>query len=162
MPPAPSSIDLLAELPRAERRAAGDADVLVRPDVVGASGNARLAIVMRAPARVIWLVRLPTHPHIHTALSLAPEPDGNLGSGVTARVGISDGRSYDQPFLLKVTPDPSGAVVWHDVDIDLGAYAGWQWSLFYRPSEITWRINFSADLAPSGTLAWARPSIDRK
>jgi len=117
---------------------------------------------MHAPARVIWLVRLPAHSHIHTAVALAPEPDGSVGAGVTARVGISDERSYDQLFLLKLTADPSGAVVWRDVDIDLGAYAGWQWSVFYRPSEITWRINFSADLAPSGTLAWARPSIDRQ
>lgn len=158
----PPSIDLLAELPRAERRAPGEVDQRIRPDVVGAGGNSRMALVMLAPARVIWSVRLPTRPRIHTAVALAPDPGGSMGGGVTARVGISDGRSYDQPFLLKVTPDPSGAVVWRDVDIDLGTYAGWQWSLFYRPSETTWRINFSADLAPGGTLAWARPSIDRK
>ena len=85
-----------------------------------------------------------------------------MGGGVTARVGISDGRSYDQPFLLKVEPESNGTVVWHAVDIDLSGYAGWQWSLFYRPSEITWRINFSVDLSPGGTLAWSRPSIDGK
>ena len=51
---------------------------------------------MRAPARVIWLIRLPAHSHIHTAVALAPEPDGSVGAGVTARVGISDERSYDQ------------------------------------------------------------------
>lgn len=147
-------------MPRAERRAGGDVDEAIRTDVVGAGGNARLALVTRAPARVIWSLRLPNHPHIHTAIALAPEVDGNVGAGVTARVGISDGRSYDQVFLLKLSPDPSGAVVWHDVDIDLGGYAGWQWSIFYRPSEIPWRINFSADLSPNGTLAWARPSID--
>jgi len=161
-PPVAPSIDLVAELPHAERRAAGDIEVAIRPDVVGKGANSRMAIVMQAPARVIWLLRLPARPHIHTAVALAPEPDGTMGGGVTARVGISDGRSYDQPLLLKVTPDPSGVVVWHDVDIDLHAYAGWQWSLFYRPSEITWRINFSADVSPGGTLAWSRPSIDGK
>jgi hypothetical protein len=161
-PPIPPSIDLVAELPRAERRAAGDIDAAIRPDVVGVGSNSRLAIVMHAPARVIWSLRLPARPHILTAVAIAPEPDGSLGSGVTARMGISDGRTYDQPFLLKLTPDPSGAVVWQNVDIDLHEYAGWQWSFFYRPSETTWRINFSADLSPGGTLAWARPSIDGK
>src|SRR6185436_17224442 len=84
LPPVPPSIDLVAELPAAERRAAGDVDAVIRPDVVGAGSNARMAIVMHAPARVIWLVRLPTRPHIHTAVALAPEPDGRMGGGVTA------------------------------------------------------------------------------
>jgi hypothetical protein len=160
LPIVPASIDLVAELPHAERRAAEDPDEVIRVDVVGAGANARLAIVMRAPARVIWSLRLPSHSHLRTAVALAAEPDGSTGAGITARIGISDGRSYDQPFLLKVAPETNGAVVWHDVDVDLRSYSGWQWSLFYHPSEITWRINFSVDLTPGGTAAWARPSIE--
>lgn len=93
---------------------------------------------------------------------LVDDGHGPRSAGATARIGISDDRRYDQ--LAKVTLDASGTQsrAWQPVVIDLGAYSGWQWSLFYRPWERTWRLIFSADATPGGMIAWARPVITGK
>jgi hypothetical protein len=54
------------------------------------------------------------------------------------------------------------------VSIDLSAYGGFKWSLFYRPREKTWRIIFNTTIMRLGRpveatdrLFWGRPSIDQ-
>jgi hypothetical protein len=106
---------------------------------------------MTAPARVTWSLRLPPHAHLRTAARLV---GANASQGVTVRVGISDNRIYEQLARVVV---PSSA--WQDMDVDLTRYSGFQWSLFYRPSQTTWRLIFSADPTPGGAVAWAIPLI---
>jgi len=146
-------VDLIESLPAAERRAALPVDTAIRVDIVGPAGDIRPSIVTQAPARVIWSTRLPSRARLETAVTLADH-----GHGATARIGISDDRRYEELANLAL----DGAAVprtWRTVTIDLGAYSGWQWSLFYRPWERTWRLIFSADAAPAGTIAWARPIV---
>ena len=53
------------------------------------------------------------------------------------------------------------AASWTELRADLSPYAGWQWSVFYRPETRRWRLVLSAD-AVSGTRTWAAwgvPSI---
>ena len=40
-------------------------------------------------------------------------------------------------------PGASGA--WHPLEVDLSAYAGWRFSLFYQPYRRTWTLVFSAE-----------------
>lgn len=157
----PQYIDLLRELPGAERRAVLPVDEAIRVDVAGAGDDLRPAIVMTAPARVIWSTRFPARAYLRTAVALVADGQRQLGAGATARIGLSDGRSYDPVLTLKLDPSPPGAAAWHPIDLDLRAYSGWQWSLFYRPSEIVWFMNFSADATPGGTIAWATPVIGK-
>jgi hypothetical protein len=154
----PIVIDLLAEVPRAERRAARPVDEAIRTMPIGSGADLRPAIVAAAPARVTFTMKLPPHPKLVTAVALVPDESGGIGAGVRARIGISD-RMYEQVFALDLTPPAAGSLVWHPVDVDLSAYHGWQWSLFYRPSNIAWRLIFNADPTPGGTLAWANPAI---
>jgi hypothetical protein len=153
-------IRLIALLPGAERRAAGSVDDAIRVEDAGAGPDRQPSVVMRAPARTIWSVRLPHHVWLRTAVALVPDAAGQLGPGVSVRVGIADSRSYEQLLALRVSPPAAGTPFWQPVNIDLGAYSGWQWSLFYRPWTTLWRINFSVDASPgAGVVAWRDPTL---
>ena len=154
--PAPARIDLLAELPRAEKRAIKP-EIAIRTALVGPAGDPRLSLVTDTPARITWTLRLPSHAHLQTALRLVPDANGKIGDGIAARIGISDNRSYQG--LLRVVIDKAATSGWQPVDVDLTEYSGWKFSLFYQPSRRDWRLVFGADAAPGGTIAWAQPLI---
>ena len=146
-------VDLIDTLPAAERRAALPVDTAIRVDIVGPAGDIRPSIVTQAPARVIWSTRLPWRARLETAVILADD-----GYGATARIGISDDRRYEE--LVNIALDGAARPrTWRTVTIDLGAYSSWQWSLFYRPWERTWRLVFNADGPGGAHVAWARPMV---
>ena len=155
-------VDLLNTLPSAERRSIRPVEEAVRADLIGPAGDPRPAIVTDAPARVIWSLRLPSRARLETAVALIPGASGHPGVGAAARIGISDDRRYDQLIAITLNGQVAQSRRWQPVSIDLGEYSGWQWSLFYRPWERTWRLIFSADATPEGTIAWARPVITAK
>jgi hypothetical protein len=154
-------VDLLDTLPSAERRAALPVDSAIRVDLVGPQGDLRPAIVTATPARVIWSTRLPSRARLDTAVLLVDDGQGLVSGSATARIGISDDRRYEQ---LAIVPLDGAARprTWQTVSIDLGAYSGWQWSVFYRPWKMTWRVVFSADGERGGYIAWARPMVTSK
>lgn len=156
---APRYLDLIEELPAAERRGAAPIDQTVFSDRTGGVDGTAPALVMRAPARVTYTTHFPLHAHLRSAVRLAAGADGRLGDGVTIRVGVSDQRIYEQLLSLAVKPQSGSAGAWLPVDVDLSSYAGWQWSLFYRPSEIDWHLILNADAAPSGAVAWSQPLV---
>jgi hypothetical protein len=129
----------------------------------GSGADRARAMHMRAPARVIWSIVMPFHARLHTAAALVPDHSDSsapLGPGVTVRIGIADKRSYEEIARVTVLPPSAGAPFWQPIDVDLGAYRGWQWSLFYRPDATPWRFNFSVDAIPGlGTVAWREPVI---
>ena len=145
----------MARLPQAEQRSGGPLGATIRVGSAGPAGDDRVALLTTAPVRIIWTGRLPERAWIETALMLVD------GAGATARVGISDNRVYEALAWIDLKP-ANGAPVWQPLHVDLRRYAGWQWSVFYRPSETEWRLIFSADATPGGTIAWARPIIKRE
>jgi hypothetical protein len=155
-PDAPATIDLIAELATAERRAAGPVDEAVRAVDVSVEGGTEAAILLRAPARVTWALRVPDDAALTAAAAVLP----GSGAGATLRVGISDDRYYEGLMTLPLDGRESDPV-WQPVVIDLGKYAGWQWSLFYRPSERVWKLIVNADAVPGGTVALRRPVVTR-
>ena len=97
---APASIDLVAALPTAERRALAAPDVAIHATVVSRDGADQPALVTDAPARVIFPVNMPGRARFRTAVAL----QSPAGTGVTVRMGIADSRSYDE--LLRVSVEP--------------------------------------------------------
>ena len=86
-------------------------------------------------------------------------PTGIQRGGARLRVGISDDRTYEPLTQVVLSPDARG---WTDLRADLSAYAGWKWSLFYRPDRIVWRLVLAADAidtAPA-TVLWGEPQIE--
>jgi hypothetical protein len=155
---APASIDLVAALPTAERRALAPPDTAIHATVVSRDGAGQPALVTDAPARVIFPVNMPARARFRTAVSLQSPP----GTGVTIRMGIADSRLYEELLRLSLEPPAAGADPWRTIDVDLGAYSGWQWSLFYHPSRITWKLVLNADATPGGSVVWLRPTIDMR
>ena len=94
----------------------------------------------------------------HAVVSLADAPPGGSSSPVRVRLGVSDQRIYEGVSELTL---PAGTRTWVDLRADLSAYAGWKWSLFYRPDSITWRVVLAADAigGSGGTLLWGAPEI---
>lgn len=157
----PCCIDLLDHVPSAEIRPEGRPPDAVQVMAAVVGGDARRSLSVAVPSRVAMRLRIPPHAVFSTALGVDARAGHEAGSGVAFSVGISDGRTYER--LLERTILAADSASWQPATMDLRRYAGWQWSLFYHPSSITWQIVLNAYAAgpPSETLRalWAVPAI---
>ena len=145
-PPLVAVVDLIKEFDRADGRPAGAYTIAD----YSAAGSALPAITGPAPGRLTWKLPLPRHGTFRARIAAASAP-------ARVRIGISDDRVYESLAELDVAPGAG----WSTILLDLSDYAGWKWSLFYRPERQVWRLNLSAD-APAGvpaTIAWGLPQI---
>src|SRR5262245_56110447 len=115
-------IDLLTELSKAERRAARPVDQAVRTDFVRAGDRIRPALVMDAPARVTYSIRMPERAAFISGVTLLP-PISELTS-VTIRLGLSDNRRYKELTRRKLDARSTAAGAWQSVNVDLSDYSG--------------------------------------
>jgi hypothetical protein len=122
-------------------------------------GVSRPAIAASVPSRLTLRLPLPRHGVFHAFVGLAGTPDGDERAGARVRVGVSDDRTYEQLTAHLLV---SGGRGWTELRADLSAYAGWKWSVFYRPDRITWRLVLAADATVTGpaTVLWGEPQID--
>ena len=141
--PAIRIVDLIGDSNRAEKRP---------PEAFTLSDRGGIrAIVGPAPGRIIWTLPIPRRAVFRAMTTV----DGSAAARF--RVGVSDDRIYEG--LASVQSNPGSG--WTPVEADLSAYAGWKWSLFYRPERRSWRLVLSAD-AVNGTPAtaiWGNPEI---
>jgi hypothetical protein len=145
-------VDLLREMEGAEQRPAGSVSLTA----IQLDGVSRPAIAARVPSRLTVRLPLPRHGVFHAFVALAPGDDHRAGARL--RVGVSDDRTYEQLTDLVLA---SGARGWTELRADLSAYAGWKWSLFYRPDDVVWRLVLAADAVDAGsaTVLWGEPQI---
>jgi hypothetical protein len=127
----------------------------VRTETVTIDGATTPTLLMTAPSRVTWALRFPRPVALFGSVILVPTSAATPPAGVVARIRMSNNRTYDD--LLQLTLQPGSS--WQSVHVDLSPYSGWKWSLFYRPSTITWSLIVNADLAPGGTIAWRELAI---
>jgi hypothetical protein len=107
------------------------------------------AISGPAPGRLTWTLPMPRGGLFRARVAA-------VGAPVHVRIGVSDDRIYER--LAEAAVQPGGA--WMPVIADLSAYAGWKFSLFYRPEGREWRLVLSADaLAGAAGVAWGTPEI---
>ena len=147
------AVDLMHDFNRAEKRPAVPFEIAERE----VAGVARPAIVVPVPSRLTWSMPLPRRAVFQSAVALTSPPPGVSPAPVRLRIGISDHRTFEG--LSEVTLTPGSG--WTDLRADLSAYAGWKWSLFYRPDRVTWRLNLSADAigGQPAVALWSRPEI---
>jgi hypothetical protein len=147
------AVDLMRDFGRAEKRPAVAFEIAER-EVATVS---RPAIVAPVPSRLTFSMALPRRAIFQAVVALANPPPGIAPAPVRLRVGISDHRTFEG--LNAVTLNPGSG--WTDLRADLSAYAGWKWSLFYRPDRVTWRLNLAADAigGQPAVALWSRPEI---
>ena len=147
-------IDLLREIDHAEARPA-PAAFEIAEFTTGAVSHP--SIVTAAPSRLVFTLSLPRGATFRAAVAIgATDP---AETGVRFRVGVSDERIYE---LLVESTLPAGSPGWTDIRADLSAYAGWKWSVFYRPDRRLWRLILSTDVlaGSQARAAWGVPGID--
>jgi len=127
-------------------------------------GQLRPAITVPALSRITWSLRLPARAVLHAWLAAETDCPARAGQ-IGFRVGISDGRVYEDLLVKSVTAVEPRASHWDPVTIDLADYGGFKWSLFYHPSRITWRVTFNTaaqgDVSPDCLPRpfWGAPAV---
>jgi hypothetical protein len=144
-------IDLLKELPRAERLPDPAAFGVVEQTIGGVS---RPAVAIPIPARVVWTLRFPERATFNALVAV----DGAPSTLVVFRVGVSDERRYDALARVELASAPPQ---WIPLAADLSVYAGRKWSVFYRPDAHPWRLVLSIDgVGGAARAICAEPSVD--
>ena len=120
-------IDLVDTFPEAEKRTkAPTLEMTFALEDVTIAGQRKQCIYATPEARIIWSVTIPEHAKLETAFGMREDswdkPDAN---GAQFRIGISDGRTYDELLRQIVNPSANQADRrWQTVSLDLSAYAG--------------------------------------
>jgi hypothetical protein len=153
----PTAIDLVDQFPTAEKRSPyPQAEAFSVTDVT-IDNQTKRAIYTRPSSRVIWRVNVPNDGWLRTSLALKPEAWTQEGDGVLFRIGVSDGRKYDELLNQHVNPfGVQGDRRWIPVIVDLSAYGGESVELIFNTNT---SLPGKGD-DPRGDLAvWGEPQI---
>jgi len=122
-----ATIDLIGLLPQAVSRSTweqpGDAPFSVK--AVTLAGETHQAIFAPPHSRIRWKVEVPRRGTLEIFYGVREDAWTGEGNGVQFRVGVSDGRSYEQYLKEVVNPkDRDRDRRWLSATIDLSAYEG--------------------------------------
>lgn len=144
-------VDLVRELDRAVKQPPNGFAIATheKDDVV------RAAIAVTVPSRLTIPLALPRHGVLRASVTLETE---DPAAAVRFRIGVSDHRIYEGVNAIVVTGDRRG---WVDLRANLSAYAGFKWSLFYRPDRVIWRVVMATELVQGSAArgVWGTPEI---
>lgn len=99
------------------------------------NGETRRAIAVQPMpgSRLTWKIKVPDDAWLDLAVGLQPEAWTNEGNGVLFRVGVSDGRTYEELFTLHVNPFANaGERKWVPIMVDLSSYSGEEVDLIFN------------------------------
>ena len=152
-----NEIDLIATLSAAERRTNVEEPGQFAVESVTVDGTTKRTILARPHSRLIYTVVVPPDAWLEVAFAMKPETWDLPGDGAQFRVGVSDGRVYEELLRQYVNPK-RGDRRWFSVRLDLSAYEGREVKLIFNtdpgPPEGRDRAN---DLA-----VWAEPHVYSK
>jgi hypothetical protein len=145
----------LLKTPMVDRRPP-QADIRVEEHTFG--GRARTSLVVPPDSRVIWEIPIPRRAVLNAGVAMTGTPSMDA---VTFRITVSDQRIAEPLAARRITAADS-VKGWIHLSADLSRYAGWQWSLFYRPERHMWRIVLATvhDEGSPQKAFWALPGID--
>jgi hypothetical protein len=159
---APPFISLIDALPSAERRPATAPPDAFQVTELAVAGEPRRSLSVAVPTRITYTTHIPERAELSAWLTVEGASPDVPSAGASFRVGISDGRIYEQLFEKVVAAHDANR--WTPMRIDLSRYAGWQWSLFYHPSTIAWQIVLNTYPTGAGSDhlrgVWGEPVIE--
>ena len=124
------AIDLIATFESAQKRPAGGTFEIVDADL---NGDKKRAIFTAPASRIIWKIRIPDDGWLMVSLGLKPESWDKEGDGVLFRIGVSDGRVFEDLLTHHVDPfHNKGERRWVPVAVDLSAFAGEEVELIFN------------------------------
>lgn len=124
------AIQLIPLLGSADKRPAGGTFQIVDAEL---NGDTKQAIYTVPTSRIIYRVRIPDDAWLRVAVGTRPDSWTQEGDGVLFRVGVSDGRRYDELFTQHVNPlANAGDRKWIQVWVDLSAYGSEEVELIFN------------------------------
>jgi hypothetical protein len=122
------AVDLLQALQTAEKRANPlPVDQAFATTEVTIGGETKRSLLQQSDSRVIYRLVLPPDAAFSAAVAIDPAVWSAEGDGALFRVGVSDGRTYEELLALAVDPVHSPADRrWIPVSLDLSFWSGRQ------------------------------------
>ena len=116
------AIDLIATFESATKKPAQGTFQVLDADL---NGERKHAIFTAPPTRIIWKVKIPDDGWIKTWVGMKPESWDKEGDGVLFRIGVSDGRTFEDLSTLHVDPyHNKGDRRWIQMFADVSQYSG--------------------------------------
>jgi len=147
-------IDLIAVFPNAEKRPPNGTFEVLEVDL---NGDKKRAIFTVPATRITWKMKIPDDAWLKVSLATKPETWEKEGDGVLFRIGVSDGRAFEDLITQHVDPyNNKGDRRWIPLNVDLSAYAG-------ENVEVILNTNTSpkgkGDDRRNDTALWGAPEI---
>jgi hypothetical protein len=147
-------VDLLATFPSAEKRPSPDSFEVIEADL---NGDKKRAIFTVPTSRIIWRMRIPDDAWLKVALAMKVESWDKEGDGVLFRVGVSDGRVFEDLFTQHVDPFTNkGDRRWIPVTVDLSAYSGEEVEVIFNANN---NVPGKQPDSRNDTALWGEPEI---
>jgi hypothetical protein len=126
------TVDLIAELANADKRSNPEplasnfqvADVTI-------DGVTKKTILAKPFGRITYTVRVPPDAWLDVDFAMRPDSWTLPGDGAQFRIGISEGRTYDEVLRQYVNPKDGGKK-WYSAHLDLSAYEGRQVKIIFN------------------------------
>lgn len=118
-------VEMFGQLPEDRRRATLPQDQAFQVQTVEIGGEQKKSLYAHPTTRVTYTVTIPNDAWFRAWLGIKPEAWTQPSDGVLFRVGVSDGRTYEE--LVNQHVDPANNASdrrWVPVTADLSAYAG--------------------------------------
>jgi hypothetical protein len=127
-------IDLVDLFPEAEKRTSvASLEAAFQLKDVTVNGEKKHCIFAHPFSRITWKVKIPPNAVVKTSFALQPDVWDKDTDGVQFRVGVSDGRAYEELLSQYVNPRARRSDRrWFTVGLDLSSYAGREVSVIFN------------------------------
>jgi hypothetical protein len=125
-------IDLVATFPQAEHRSnITPVESAFQVGSVTIDGQTRRTILAKTFSRITYTVTVPPDAWLEVNFAMEPESWDKPGDGAQFRIGVSEGRNYEEILKQYVNPK-RGDRRWFSARLDLAAYEGHQVKLIFN------------------------------
>lgn len=153
----PVAIDLVEQFAAADKRSPLPVDKAFSVIELTVNGETRRGIYQHPTSRITWKLTIPDDAWLRTSLALKPEMWDKESDGVLFRIGISDGRRYEELLSQHVDPhNAAGDRRWLPVNLDLSAYARQEVSLIFNTNS---SLPGRGDDSQNDWAVWGEPQI---
>lgn len=151
------AIDLIDRFDTAEKRSTDTQEKVFRLVELTVNGETRRGIFAHPTSRMIWKLTVPPNAWLRMWLALDPEAWTKEGDGVLFRIGVSDGRTYEELLAQHVNPfGTEGDRRWLPVGIDLSPYARQEIELILNTNS---SLPGKGDDSRNDWAVWGEPHI---